>query len=302
MNPLKLISTSDDETFELMHEANKLRQKYKGNKIKLCAIVNAKSGKCSEDCSFCAQSGHHHTNTAAYPLLSSEEILQAAKGAEKNMGATCFSVVTSGKATNTKAELETICQETKLNRCVSIGILTKPELLELKAKGLKRLHHNLETAKSFFDQVCTTHIYEERLNTIKAAKEIGLEVCSGGIFGLGESLEQRIELGLTLKEFKVESVPINILNPIPGTPAAKNYQPMKPLEVLRLIATYRLLMPKADLGVFGGREKALGPLQPLMFLAGANVTLVGDYLTTKGQQASQDLEMIKALGLEIDYA
>ena len=306
---LKIIGAGDDETFELMLKANQIKQKHKGNKIKLCAIVNAKSGKCSENCSFCAQSAHHQTNMPSYPLLSSKEIIKAAKAAEKNMGATCFSVVTSGKATKTKAELQTIgasleiiCRETKLNRCVSIGTLTKPELLELKAKGLKRLHHNLETAKSFFDQVCTTHIYEERLNTIKAAKEIGLEVCSGGIFGLGESLEQRIELGLTLKEFKVESVPINILNPIPGTPAAKNYQPMKPLEVLRLIATYRLLMPKADLGVFGGREKALGPLQPLMFLAGANVTLVGDYLTTKGQQASQDLEMIKALGLEIDYA
>jgi len=306
---LKLISTSDNETFELLVEANKLRQKHKGHKIKLCAIVNAKSGKCSENCSFCAQSGHHQTNTPSYPLLSSQEIITAAKAAEKNMGATCFSVVTSGKATKTPAELgtigkslETIDQETKLNRCVSIGTLTKPELLELKAKGLKRLHHNLETAKSFFDNVCTTHTYEERLNTIKAAKEIGLEVCSGGIFGLGESLEQRIELGLTLKELKVESVPINILNPIPGTPAATNYQPMKPLEVLRLIATYRFLMPEADIGVFGGRERALGSLQPLMFLAGANVTLVGDYLTTKGQTAKQDLEMIKALGLEVDHA
>jgi len=306
---LKLISTPDDETFEFLVKANKLRQKHKGNKIKLCAIVNAKSGKCSENCSFCAQSGHHQTNTATYPLLSSDEIIEAAKAAEKNMRATCFSVVTSGKATNTQADiatigqsLETICRETKLNRCVSIGTLTKPELLELKAKGLKRLHHNLETAKSFFDQVCTTHTYEERLNTIKAAKEIGLEVCSGGIFGLGESLEQRIELGLTLKELKVESVPINILNPIAGTPAAANYHPMKPLEVLRLIATYRFLMPEADIGVFGGRERALGSLQPLMFLAGANVTLVGDYLTTKGQTASQDLEMIKALGLEIDHA
>jgi biotin synthase len=304
---LKLISTPDDATFELLVEAYRVRKKHKGNRIKLCAIVNAKSGKCSENCSFCAQSAHHQTHTPSYPLLSSAEIIAAAKAAEKNMQATCFSIVTSGKATKTEAEieaigtsLEAISRETQLNRCVSIGILTKAELLALKKKGLKRLHHNLETAKSFFDQICTTHTYEERLATIKAAKEIGLEVCCGGIFGLGESLEQRIELAFTLKELAVESVPINILNPIPGTPAAENYQPMSPLEVLRLIATYRLILPEADIGVFGGREKALGSLQPLMFLAGANVTLVGDYLTTQGQAPEKDLQMIKDLGLEID--
>jgi biotin synthase len=304
---LKLIGTCDDETFGLLAKASQIRRKHKGNKIKLCAIINAKSGKCSENCSFCAQSAHHPTNVPSYPLLSSDEIIAAAKEAEKSMQATCFSIVTSGKATKTKGEIETIgksvetlCQETKLNRCVSIGTLTKTELVELKKRGLKRLHHNLETARSFFDQICTTHIYEERLATIKTAKEIGLEVCSGGIFGLGESLEQRIELAFTLKELAVESIPINILNPIPGTPAAKNYKPMTPLETLRLVATYRLILPEADIGVFGGRERALGTLQPLMFIAGANVTLVGDYLTTKGQAPEKDLQMIKDLGLEID--
>ena len=163
------------------------------------------------------------------------------------------------------------------------------------------MHHNLETAESFFDKVCTTHTYLERLNTIKAAKEAGLEVCSGGIFGLGESLEQRVELAFALRELEVDSVPINILNPIPGTPAAQNYQPMPPLEVLRLVATYRFILPKADIGVFGGREISLGTLQPLMFIAGANVTLIGDYLTTKGQTPAKDLKMIADLGLEVDH-
>ncbi|MFH1542840.1 MAG: biotin synthase BioB [bacterium] len=304
---LKLINTPDEKTFELLVEANKLRQKYKGNKVKLCAIVNAKSGKCSENCSFCAQSAHFKTAVPTYPLMTKEEIVNAAKASEKNMSATCFSIVTSGKSAKTKPMLDTLGQalqainkETGLNRCVSVGTLTKEAILELKANGLKRLHHNLETAESFFDQVCTTHTFAERLQTIKLAKEAELEVCSGGIFGLGESLEQRVELAMMLRDLEVESVPINILHPVPGTKAAENYKPMTPLEVLRLIATYRHIMPKADIGVFGGREKALGELQPLMFLAGANVTLVGDYLTTKGQEASKDLKMIKDLGLEID--
>jgi biotin synthase len=147
--------------------------------------------------------------------------------------------------------------------------------------------------------MCTTHTYQERIQTIKLAKEVGLEVCSGGIFGLGETLEQRVELAFALKELGVQSVPVNILNPIPGTPAGNNPQPISPFDVLRLVATYRFILPTQDIGVFGGREKALGTLQPLMFIAGANVTLIGDYLTTKGQPPEKDLQMIKDLGLEI---
>jgi len=302
-----LISTSDENTFELLAAANLLRKTFKGNKVKLCAIVNAKSGKCSENCSFCAQSAHHKTNAQTYPLLSQEEIIKAAKSAEKDMSATCFSIVSSGRSTKSPSELTTINSsiqainnQTDLNRCVSLGTLTLEEIEKLKANGLKRLHHNLETAESFFSKICTTHSYQERLQTIKLAKQVGLEVCSGGIFGLGESLEQRVELGFTLRELEVESVPINILNPVAGTPAADNYQPMTSLEVLRLVATYRFILPNADIGVFGGREQALGELQPKMFTAGANVTLVGDYLITKGQPAAKDLKMIADLGLEID--
>lgn len=303
----ELISCADDRTFELLAAANLIRNTYKGNKIKLCAIVNAKSGKCSENCSFCAQSGHHKAKAATYPLLTEQEIVNAAKTSENTMQATCFSIVTSGRSTKSKGELATLAsalrtinEQTDLNRCVSVGTLTLEAINDLKANGLKRLHHNLESAESFFNNVCTTHTYEERLQTIKLAKQAGLEVCSGGIFGLGESLKQRVELALALRDLDVESVPINILNPVSGTPAAENYQPMKPLEVLRLVATYRFVLPKADLGVFGGRERALGDLQPLMFIAGANVTLVGDYLTTKGQSPKKDLQMIKDLGLEID--
>lgn len=304
---LELINTKDENTFELLSAANRIKQAFKGKKIKLCAIVNAKSGKCSENCSFCAQSGHYNTNIKSYPLVKTAEIVEAAKVAEKNMKATCFSIVTSGKSVfsdkdlvNIGSAVETINNETAMNRCVSLGTLSREQIRQLKSQGLARLHHNLETAESFFDKVCTTHTYEERLNTIKMAKEEGLEVCSGGIFGLGESLEQRIELAFTLRELGVESVPINVLNPVPGTPAAKNYKPMAPLEILRLIAAYRFILPKADIGVFGGREISLGSLQPLMFIAGASVTLVGDYLTTKGQEPSKDLQMIYDLSLEID--
>jgi biotin synthase len=302
-----LINSSDEETFELLCAANNIRKAFKGNKIKLCAIANAKSGRCPENCSFCAQSAHHETDITNHPLMEPEKILDCAKSAEEKMFATCFSIVTSGKTIRAENEvnrvgeaLELIEKSTKMNRCVSAGTLDKETILELKKRGLKRLHHNLETAESFFDKICTTHTYKERLDTLKVAKEAGVEICSGGIFNLGESLEQRVELAFALKELDPVSVPINILNPIPGTPAAENYKPISPFEVLRLIATYRFIMPDKDIGIFGGREFALRDLQPLMFIAGANVTLVGDYLTTKGQDTERDHQIIKALGLEID--
>lgn len=303
----ELIKTRDEETFEFLAAADKIKRAFKGNKVKLCAIVNAKSGKCSENCSFCAQSAHYKTEIQTYPLLSKEEIVKAAKSSEEKMQATCFSIVTSGKSTKSKKDIETlsgaiqtISDQTNLNRCVSVGTLSMEDIQKLKSNGLKRLHHNLETAESFFSQICTTHSYKERLETIKLAKQAGLEICSGGIFGLGESLKQRVELGITLRDLEVESVPINILNPVSGTPAAENYKSISPLEVLKLVATYRFILPKSDIGIFGGRERALGELQPLMFIAGANVTLVGDYLTTKGAPPEKDLQMIKDLGLEIE--
>ena len=303
---LSIIKTPDKEIYSLLSGSNALREEYKGNKIKLCAIKNAKSGRCSENCSFCAQSAHHKTSTDIYPLASEQEIVTYAKDAEKEMSAGCFSIVTSGKTVHSDEDLETIARavkkiaaDTDLNRCVSLGTLSKEQLTKLKSAGLKRLHHNLETAKSFFKNVCSTHTYVERVATIMAAKEAGLEVCCGGIFGLGESEEQRIEFAFELKALGVESVPLNILNPVAGTPAAQNYAPMRPLEILKLIAAYRFVLPKQDIGILGGREVNLKQLQPLIFAAGANVILIGNYLTTKGQSPGKDLEMIRDLGLEI---
>ncbi|OGC12210.1 biotin synthase BioB [candidate division WOR-1 bacterium RIFOXYA12_FULL_52_29] len=304
---LELISTPDEQTFELLAAANHLRRRFKGNKVRLCSIVNAKSGHCSENCSFCAQSGHYQTNAEVYPLLPAEEIAATAKKAEEEQQATCFSIVTSGRGVNTEKDiaeisgaLKMINDTTKMNRCASLGILDRPTIRQLKAAGLKKLHHNLEAAESFFSNVCTTHTFAERVETIKNAKAEGVAVCAGGIFNLGESLKQRVELAMALRELDVDSVPINILNPVAGTPAAAKHRLISPLEVLRLIATYRFIMPTKDIGLFGGREQSLGQLQPLMFIAGANVTLVGNYLTTSGQSAEQDLAMIKALGLEIE--
>ena len=304
---LKLIKTGDDDTINLLAAAQEIVRHFKGKKVKLCSIINAKSGRCSENCSFCAQSAHHQTSCQVYPLMSDKEMLSAAQTAEKQMGSTCFSLVTSGKTVHTDQELITIgrtlagiAQTTKMNRCVSLGTLSQSQIEQLKAAGLTRIHHNLETAESFFPKMCTTHSYAERVATIKAAKAAGVSVCSGGIFSLGESLEQRVELALALRALEVVSVPINILNPVAGTPAGKHHPPITPWEVLRLIATYRFVLPRQDIGVFGGREKALGTLQPLMFTAGANVTLVGNYLTTRGQAAEQDQQMIRDLGLEID--
>jgi biotin synthase len=303
---LNLINTPDSELMLLLTAAEKLRRHAHGNKVKLCGIVNAKSGRCPENCSFCAQSAHHQTDCRVYPLMSEQELAASARNAEAKMSATCFSIVTSGKSVHTEAELATIgsalstvSKETKLNRCVSLGTLNLEQIQKLKSSGLKRLHHNLETAESYFGKICTTHTYRERIKTIRLAQEAGLEVCSGGIFGLGETPAQRIELAFALKELNVQSVPINILNPVAGTPAAKNYQPMTPFEVLKLVAAYRFILPAQDLGIFGGRERALGTLQPLMFLAGANVTLIGDYLTTKGEAPAKDLQMIHDLNLEI---
>jgi len=304
---LRLINTPDSEIYELLSASDQIRRFYKGNKVRLCAIINAKSGRCSENCTFCAQSAHFKTQIETYSLVAKEIMLAAAKRAEKEMSATCFSIVTSGKSIHSSSELESIAsaienisQETRLSRCASLGTLEENQIKKLKAAGLTRLHHNLETAESFFSKVCTTHSYQERVRTVRLAKKMGLEVCSGGIFGLGETEEQRVELAFTLKELKVDSVPINILHPIPGTPAAENYQPLPPFEVLKLIATYRFILPQADLGVLGGREFALRDLQALIFPAGANVILIGDYLTTKGQAPEKDLQMIKDLGLEVE--
>lgn len=300
---LRLSQADNGNIFSLLEEANRIREKFLGNGVDLCAVVNAKSGHCPEDCIFCSQSIHHRANIQRFPLISAGEMLAAAKKAER-VEAAGFGIVTSGRGIDDKEAsvigeaLRLIGENLFLRRCASLGALTGTRARLLKECGLRRYHHNLEASESFFPHLCTTHSFQERLETVRVAKEAGLEVCSGGIFGLGETPEQRIELAFTLKELNVDSVPLNFLHPIPGTPGEK-MSPLSPLDILKTIALFRFILPAKDIKVCGGRERNLRSLQPLLFLAGANGMLVGNYLTTSGQDPETDLQMIRDLGLKL---
>ncbi len=300
---LQLTQIDEADIPILLGIANKVRISFTGDQIDTCEIVNARSGGCSEDCKFCAQSAHHDVEFDSYSLMSEDQILQAAKTAESH-GAYRFCIVTAGCGMKHDPDFEKIIQsiqrighETGLERCCSLGILAPDHVKSLKAAGITRYHHNLETSKSFFEQICTTHTYEERVETIKNVKAEGLEACSGGIIGLGETWEQRLELAFALKELDVDSIPINVLNPVKGT-ALEDRPPLKPLEVLQTFAIFRFILPTKILRYAGGREKALGELVPLGFLSGINGMLIGNYLTTSGRGAAADLNTAHSLGLK----
>ncbi len=300
---LRLSRVEDGGIFSLLEGANRIREKFLGNEVDLCAVVNAKSGNCPEDCIFCSQSVHHRANIEIFPLVSAEDMLEAAGKAER-MEAAGFGIVTSGRGINDReaavigAGIRLIGENLSLRRCASLGVLTEERARFLKASGLQRYHHNLESAESFFAHVCTTHSFQERLDTVRLAKQAGLEVCSGGIFGLGETFGQRIELAFTLKELDVDSLPLNFLYPVPGT-LCENMSSLSPLDILKTIALFRFILPTKDIKVCGGRERNLRSLQPLLFLAGANGMLIGNYLTTSGQAPETDLQMVKDLGLRV---
>jgi biotin synthase len=286
---------------DLFYAASKIRKKYKGGKVKICSIINAKSGQCAEDCKFCAQSAHHRTDVKVYPLVSNEKIEEISNKALENAG--CFGIVSSGNNL-TDAEIDRLCLLLKNHKKsdhfgASVGYLSDANLKKLKDAGLKKLHHNLETSETFFPKICSTHSYEERKDTIKRAKALGYEICSGGLFGIGETLEDRIDLAFTLKELGADSVPMNFLMPVKGT-ALENAKPVSPIEILKTIAVFRIILQTPDIMICGGREINLRDLQSWIFLAGANGTMSGGYLTTWGRDPKQDKQMIKDLGLEID--
>jgi len=264
----------------------------RGDRVSLCSIINAKSGKCSEDCRFCTQSAHYQTDSPVYPLKGREEVVTAAREA-KEAGAGRFSLVTSGRGMN-HAQVEPIAElvrairaEVGIEVCVSLGIMEVEELTLLKEAGVSRYHHNLETSREFFPQVVATHTFEDRINTVKACQEAGLEVCAGGIFGLGESEDDRISMALTLRELKVDSVPINILIPLPGTPMA-DLPPIPVAEVLRSIALYRLIHPEVPIRLAAGRESVLADQLGAAFMAGADGMMIGGYLTQRGRSPEAD--------------
>ena len=296
-----LINVSDDDTMLLLAMADKIRQKFAGNDVDCCAILNGRSGKCSENCKFCAQSAHYNTGVKEYPLLSEEEIFAAAQKA-KEAGAVRFSVVTSGRGQSKADDFANICQVLKrikkelgIEVCASLGILTLEQAKALKEAGVTRYHSNLETAGSYFPDICTTHTYEDKFVTIKNAQAAGLRVCSGGIMGLGETPEQRVEMAFTLKELGIDSVPLNLLTPIAGTPFAGN-KALAPLEILRAFAVFRFILPHAQIRTAGGREVNLRDLQALALNGGASGIMIGGYLTTAGRGTDKDLQMLRDLG------
>ncbi len=300
---LSLLHIPEKRFPRLLLYTDYLRKQVFGRRISLCAIINARSGRCSEDCAFCAQSGHWSARIKEYGLVSRDNILSAAHKAEE-MHARRFSIVTSGKGlsspddqTEVLSAVEAIRRESGLLPCASLGIVDLGFLRRLKDAGLERYHHNLETAPSFFPKICTTHDYEEDMEVIRLAREAGLETCCGGIFGMGETWDQRIEFILTLRDLEVDAIPINFLNPIPGTPLSSRAL-LDPFECLKIIAFFRILIPGRSLIICGGREVNLGELQDWVFLAGADGLMIGDYLTTKGRSVADDLQMLKDKGLE----
>jgi len=289
---------------EVFAGAHWLREKAFGKQVELCSIINAKSGRCAENCAFCAQSSHHQTEAPAYPLKSIDEILAGARTAEAE-GSHCFGIVTSGTRINTSEELEQIltalrriADETTIDPSASLGILDSGLAEQLAAAGCVTYHHNLETARSFFPEICTTHNYEEDVTTVRVAKQAGMKVCCGGIFGLGESLAQRVELALTLRELDIDSVPLNFLNPVAGTPL-EHQSDLTPMDCLRIIALYRYLLPTKRISVCGGRIPNLREFQSWIFMAGASGTMVGNYLTTAGRDRETDLQMLQDADVEV---
>ena len=284
---------------ELISAADKIRQEFIGSDVELCNIMNAKSGLCGEDCRFCAQASRYATGASVYPLKDKEEMLEAARHA-KDIGADRFDIVTSGDSL-TKEDLGQICDAVSeitnkigIKMCASLGTLDENSFRLLKQAGLSRYHHNIETSREYFPKIVTTHTFQNRIDTVKAAKNSGLEVCSGGIIGMGETLQDRIEMVLCLKELDVDSVPINVLVPIRGTPL-ENKNTLSCAEAIKTIAIFRIILKNKMIKIAAGRESVLKDFQALAFMAGANGMLIGGYLTIKGREVNEDQKLIEEI-------
>ena len=295
------IKLLDADLNELTTAANEIREKLHGKNFDFCSIINGRSGRCSENCKYCAQSSYYHTGAPEYKLLGVEEILADAKKREA-AGIPRYSIVTSGR-TLTKNDVEQISEtirrikkETKLSVCLSSGLLNREQFDQLKAAGLTRFHNNLETYRRHFPDVCTTHTYDDKIAALQNALAAGLEICSGGIMGLGETMEDRIDMCIDLRELDVKSTPINVLNAIPGTPF-ENLPKVTNDEFCRIVAIYRFINPQAYLRLAGGRG-VLGDDGERAFKSGANATITDDMLTTSGVKSAKDFELVRKLGFE----
>ena len=303
---LSLIALARQGPHDLLYWAWRVRKNRFGRAVRLCSIAAGKLGACSEDCKWCAQSADSAPGITAPQRATSGEMQAAAAEASK-LGAASFGIVNSGR-TPTAQDLDEIVQAAEAIRtggdhgveiCASLGELSDESAAKLAAAGVKRYNHNLETSRRFYGQVVTTHSYDDRLATLAAARRAGMSLCCGGIFGLGETWQDRVDLALSLRDrVQPDVVPLNFLHPIPGTPLA-GAEPLKPMEILTIIAFFRLILPEADLKVAGGREVNLHSLQSWIFYAGATSILIGNYLTTVGQSPQDDLQMIADLGLTV---
>ncbi len=289
---------------EICAKADEIRKHFCADRFDVCTIINGKSGRCSEDCKFCAQSAHHKTNTESYPLLSPDELTEKAKR-DFSKGVAHYGIVTSGRNLSDE-EVDRVCEavrkikaETGISVCVSLGLLTEEQYRKLKEAGVVRVHNNLETSEKFFPNVCTTHKFSDKVKAIKAAQRAGLPICSGGIMGIGESVEDRVDMAFSLRELGVKNVPVNMLNPIAGTPLALR-QVLGEDELRRIIAVYRFILPDAFIRLAGGRG-LLEDMGRECFESGANASISGNMLTTSGFSVESDMKLFDELGFRIEY-
>ncbi|KYZ74937.1 biotin synthase [Anaerosporomusa subterranea] len=299
---LTLIGIPQHDIMLVAAYANKIREHFAGNRIDMCGVINARSGLCTEDCKFCAQSVFHNTNISSYDLLDASQLLEKARDAEA-LGAKRVSIVTSGKGMESSPTFSSIIEaiqviqkKTRLSVCANLGTITLQQAQALASVGVKRYAHNIETSERFYPSICSTHPFSERVATLRAAKAAGMELCTGGIIGMGESWQDRISMAFTLKEHDVRSIPLNILNPIRGT-ALEKVCPPNPLEIILTFALFRFILPDKVIRPAGGREINLRDMQGAALLAGANGLIVGNYLTFTGRDAAMDFVMAKDAGM-----
>lgn len=296
-----LASVQGEERYDLFYWANKIRIKFVGRNVKFCSIVAAKAGNCSEDCGYCSQSKFHKTHVAPSKLTVDE--MTGAMEQALASGANSFGIVNSGRGPTDK-ELDWLepfyknaVENGKIRPCATLGELSDEHAARLKSMGVLRINHNLETSRRNFSNVVSTHTYEDRVRTIQTAKKHGLSVCSGGIFGMGDDWEDRIDMAIHLRDLGVDVVPINFLNQIAGTALYGKQPDLTPMEALHIVALYRFMLPGKELKIAGGREKILRDMQSWMFFAGGSSFLIGNYLTTFGRPAQQDHQMLADLDM-----
>ncbi len=299
---LAVLESNDDELLGVLHASFRVRQQYHGRDVRIHVLQNAKSGLCPEDCAFCSQSARFHTGVDRYQVLSVDELYEGARKAAA-VGAVKYCMVTSTRGPSQK-ELDVICAAVRrikadlnINVCTSLGLLSEGQAEQLAAAGVTRFNHNLESSREHFPEVCSTHSYDDRIRTVRAVKAAGMEACCGGIMGMGESADDRVALAFEVRELEVESIPVNFLDPRPGTPLAGHAR-LTPADCLRALAMFRFVNPSRDIRIAGGRETNLRQLQALA-LYPANSLFCNGYLTTPGQGAEADLRMITDAGFRV---